>query len=80
MREYRSDMDVLGQWIDSKCDLGNAKTVGVMTAYQSYGEWARANGLMQMSCNAFGWRLKVRFPRKKTNTGQLHAGLAVKST
>jgi putative DNA primase/helicase len=76
--EYRSDMDILGQWLEAKCDLSADKTIGAMTAYHSYAEWARTNGFMVMTSNAFGRRLKERFARKKTATGQLYTGLGVK--
>jgi putative DNA primase/helicase len=76
--EYRSEMDVLGQWIEANCILGADKTTGAMTAYENYAQWARSNGFMQMTSNAFGRRLKERFVRKATGTGKVYIGLEPK--
>lgn len=76
--EYRSDMDVLGQWIDEKCELGADKEIGASFAYQDYREWAKFNGFSEMSSNAFGRRLKERFVRKSKNKGKWYIGLALK--
>ncbi len=75
--EYRSDMDVLGQWIEDRCELGDDRTAGATDAYQSYKFWAESNGFSQMSNNAFGRKLKERFIRKATSTGKVYLGLRV---
>jgi len=78
VKEYRADMDVLGQWIDVCCDIGKDKKVGASAAYNNYKFWSFGNGLNTMSANTFGRRLKERYERQSTNTGRVYIGLELK--
>ena len=59
--EYRTDQDVIGQWIDECCDVDpDAKESG-SALYASYAEWARARGERHpFTGTAFGRRLTDR--------------------
>lgn len=77
VQAYRTDMDILGQWIDDKGKLGSEEKVGASEAYRDYKIWAMCNGFQQMSSNAFGRRLGERFKRKKTSEGKFYLGLSL---
>jgi phage/plasmid-associated DNA primase len=60
-RQYRSDMDNLGDWIADCCSTG-AKAVFTPTArlYANYDQWTRGCNLRPMSINAFAHKLEER--------------------
>ena len=65
IQEYRSDSDLIGQWVLDCCDEGAGKTVGAMDAYTSYKFWAFLNGLKPMTNATFGKNLKERYAWQK---------------
>ena len=44
VREYREEMDVLGQWLEVCCEIGETFEIAAADAYSSYRHWAIANG------------------------------------
>jgi len=73
--EYRSDMDILGQWIAENCEVRADLQIMASFAYLNYKEWAKANGFQELSSNSFGRRLKERHARIKTRDGTFYQGL-----
>ena len=59
--EYKEDMDILGQWLAEKCELGAALTTAGADAYHSYKFWAECSGIRAWSMPIFGRKLKERF-------------------
>ncbi len=78
VQEYRSDSDLLGQWVLDCCDEGPSKSVGAMDAYTSYKFWAFLNGLKPMTNTSFGKKLKERYACRKTRERNAYVGLAIK--
>lgn len=76
--EYRSDMDILGQWITEHCVIRQDLQIRASVAYSDYKEWAKANGFQEMSSSSFGRRLKERHQRVKTREGAFYQGLSTK--
>jgi putative DNA primase/helicase len=80
--EYRSDMDVVGQWIAERCEIEPQATVTTSLAHEDYTRWANEE---------VGWTLtKLRFrrhlsdrgfsPAKGTGGVRLIKGLRLKSS
>ncbi len=57
---YRSDCDVIGQWLDERCDLVSAAATETASLYLRYSQWSEACGLRAISRQAFGRRLGAR--------------------
>jgi putative DNA primase/helicase len=72
--EYKEDMDVIGQWLDARCDLGAEHTTFGGDAYFSYKMWADNAGLRPLSLPSFGRKLKERFEAKRISGGYRYAG------
>jgi hypothetical protein len=79
-QEYRSDMDVVGQWMQERCELDAHASIATGAAYSDYGFWANEE---------LGWALsKLKFRRhlgdrgfasaKGTGGVRLIAGLRLK--
>jgi putative DNA primase/helicase len=79
-QEYRSDMDVVGQWLQERCELDPHATITTSAAYIDYSSWANEE---------VGWALsKLKFrrhlgdrgftPAKGTGGVRLIAGLRVR--
>ena len=80
VREYRSEMDVLGQWLEARCEIGADREARASDLYRSYRYWAETNGFHPMSNTSFGRKLSERnLEKKKTKDGHVYLGLALKS-
>lgn len=59
--EYRSDMDVIGQWIEERCDVDPNACIPTGLAFHDYNAWA---------IEELGWTLnKLKFRRHLTDRG-----------
>jgi phage/plasmid-associated DNA primase len=59
--DYRADMDVVGQWIDERCERDPNATVLTSVAYRDYAQWA---------ADEVGWELKkLSFRRHLSDRG-----------
>lgn len=54
---YKHDMDIVGEFIESKCKVGPDETVRVSTLYESYKDWCKYNNEMLLGKIQFGARL-----------------------
>jgi putative DNA primase/helicase len=58
---YRHDMDVVGQWLDERCEQDTRASVPTSVAYQDYSQWA---------AEEVGWELKkLTFRRHLSDRG-----------
>lgn len=63
---YRADMDVLGDFLDERCELNDHSVTAAADIYSAYAEWCRESGEESMSQRALGLRLTERgFERVK---------------
>ncbi len=60
-QDYRNDMDVVGQWLDERCDMDQSTSVATGLAYVDYSLWAQEE---------VGWTLgKLTFRRNLADRG-----------
>ena len=57
---YRRDSDVMGQWLDDACEVGQGFTVAQRFAYFAYRQWAGDQGLRVPAKKTFTRNLKER--------------------
>jgi putative DNA primase/helicase len=79
--EYRQDMDVVGQWIDERCEVDGKAIVTTGSAYNDYFGWAADEVGWQLKKLTFRRHLSDRgFPAEKGTHGQrMIRGLRLKS-
>jgi putative DNA primase/helicase len=58
--EYRSEMDVIGAFLNECCVLGKEKNVSAGDLYRAYGEWCKDAGETQDKQRKFGGKLTER--------------------
>lgn len=58
--DYRREMDVLGQFIEERCQLAELAKVGATKLYQAFRSWSEERGEPEISQTAFGTRLRAR--------------------
>jgi putative DNA primase/helicase len=58
--EYRSEMDVVGAFLNECCELGEDRTVSAADLYRAYGEWCKDTGETQEKQRKFGSKLTER--------------------
>lgn len=79
---YRSQMDLLAEWLDECCELDSGASAAMSDLWQSWEQFARSRGLLLYikSSTALGRRLDSRFPSARSSTGaRIRIGLRIKS-
>lgn len=78
---YRSQMDLLAEWLDECCELDAGAATPVSELWSSWEQFAKSRGLLNYirSSAALGRRLDSRFPADKgTNGVRVRVGLRLK--
>lgn len=76
--EYRRESDVLGAFLDARCELGSGFSVGATELYTAYREWALSGGEHVVSQTLFGRQLGERnLEKKRQGSGVYYFGLHV---
>ncbi len=77
--EYKSEMDVLGQWIDECCEVEKGATVSATVAYENYKLWSINSGMRPPSKPTFGQQMTERCTDKiRRSEGVYYRGLRTK--
>lgn len=66
--EYRSESDLIGQWVDARCDTGERLSCEAGQLYQDYSNWCQKTGTEPESGTKFGTTLGQRGYRKSKST------------
>lgn len=78
-QEYRSEMDLFGDWLIDCCDQTPSSEAPAKSLYKSYRNWCENNGLKPMSQKALSQKLKRRgFEGKHTRFGTSYIGLQLR--
>lgn len=67
--EYRSDMDVIAQFLDEACITAPNAMAGATDLYNAYKNWCTASGERWLSQRRFGERLSERGFERRRGTG-----------
>lgn len=77
-QSYRTEMDVVEQFIEEKCNrMKGARETG-KKLYDEYKVWADENNEYKMDKNKFGKKMKEKFESKKMNNGVNYIGIELK--
>lgn len=79
-KEYREDMDILKDFLDELCHVGDGYEVGNTDLYSAFREWADANGEREKSQRWFSQALHDRGFRQEPSrvSGRRWRGLALR--
>lgn len=78
--EYRGDMDILGGFLEDRCDLGDDHVEAASDLYKGYQEWLKTTGSEGVPARTFGLKLGERgFQQHRTRRGRLWKGLRLKT-
>lgn len=69
VQEYRSEMDVLGQFLSDRCAVRQHAQVTAKALYRAYKEWANRSGEHSVNQTRFGLAMVERGFSKKRGTG-----------
>lgn len=74
--EYRTEQDIIGQFITECCDLDGTAQIGASALYQVYEAWSKQNGVRPESGTKFGSDLARRgFSTARSRAGNMRRGL-----
>ena len=80
-REYRSDMDLIAQWLDEVCDVGPGLTTSGSGAYASFHNWCKQNGSQPFSNRRFSQKLVERgFAPTRSNKARGWSGFTCRQS
>jgi len=76
---YKTEMDVLGEWIDERCDVNDRSVSMASILYSSYNQWAIDSGHKNpLTKQSFGRKLSERgFIRSHTRSGWQWIGISI---
>ena len=78
-QEYRSEMDIIGDWIDECCIEEPEAKIPMSDAYASYSAWCKFSGHRPFSKKRFGQRLRNRgLEVDRTGKKRFYVGLTLK--
>ena len=78
-KEYRCEMDIIGDWIDECCVEGPALQASMKDVYSSYRAWCKSSGHYPFSKKRFGQRLRDRgITDGRESWGRFYVGLALR--
>lgn len=69
--DYKSDMDIIGRFVNEKCEVGNDVEIGASDLYREYKKWCEETGERPATQTVFGTRLTERGIGKKTVCGRV---------
>lgn len=78
-KEYRSEMDVVGSFIEDCCNLGTNHDVGATDLFKAYDKWAREMNEHQFSQTQFGKKMPSSIEKKKIKGKIVYNGLSLKT-
>ncbi len=73
--QYKSDMDLIGQWLDEKCRVAAGVSWRARRAYMDYADWAKDGGHAPVSEVRFAQKMEERgFAKTRSKEGQVYQG------
>lgn len=76
--DYRTEQDVVQNWVDERCQLGPREYAKASALYTDFVAWAKANNEFVMSNTMFGRNLAKKFERKQLSSGKVYYGIAIR--
>jgi P4 family phage/plasmid primase-like protien len=78
-KDYRTEQDVIGEWLTDNCEFGEGKEATATALYNCYKTWALENGLRPVSNVTLGRRLAERggLEKKRSNSGSIWSGIGI---
>jgi len=75
---YRSEMDVLSEWIDEECTSDTEAETPIGELHAAYCAWCRAANYRAIKKRPFGNQLEARrYPRGRTGSTRFYRGIAL---
>ena len=80
-KEYRGDMDLIGTFLDERCELSQGAEIGATWLYRTYVDWCRENGETELTQRRCGQALSERgIGQRRTRSAMMRTGLALKTS
>jgi putative DNA primase/helicase len=77
--EYRSDMDLIGQWVAERCEMGVSATLRARVGYFDFAQWLKLGGHREITETRLGLKLAERgYVKAKDRNGVVYLGLALR--
>lgn len=75
VEQYKSDMDLIAQWLDENCNVGPHLESRARFAYRNFAEWAKAGGHGVITEIRFAQKMAERgFTKYRSRDGQRYRG------
>lgn len=79
-RSYRTEMDLMGEWMSQNCNIGAAYIAPSKALYEDYRSWCVSSGIKPLTSVVFGRKLEDRgIGKSHTRDGNKFNGVEIKS-
>ena len=78
VESYKQEMDILGQWLDECCEVGDDLETPARPAYDSFRTWSVFNGFRGWTSATFGRKVRERFAVRRTSAAMIYRGFRLK--
>ena len=79
IREYRTEMDIIQQWVDENCDLDKGFRAPSKDLFENFTQYATMNKEFQMSQTLFGRNMAKKFQKRRIGGAMYYEGLRIKA-
>ncbi|MDB5414115.1 MAG: uncharacterized protein JWR10_2450 [Rubritepida sp.] len=76
--EYFTEQDLLGQWLENRCELANGSETASSALFRDWKSWVEARGDEAGTGKAFSATLERHYAKKKTRDGAMFCGLRLR--
>ena len=73
--EYKNEMDTLGLFLASECEIGDGCECKASELYNTYAAWAFNNREEVLTGTAFGLKIAAKFERDKRRDANYYIGV-----
>lgn len=77
VKEYRADVDVIGQFLLDICIVDARAEISATILYSHYKDWCESNNLKPLSGTRFGRDVSGRFGKVRKDSGNFYEGIGI---
>lgn len=78
LKEYRTEMDLIQQWVDEACDVGTTFRTPSKDLFENFSNYVTINREFQMSQTLFGRNISKKFKKRRFGGTTYYEGLQLK--
>lgn len=79
IKEYRTEMDIIQQWVEESCDVDKGFRTPSKDLFENFSQYASMNKEYQMSQTLFGRNMSKKFNKRRIGGTMYYEGIRIKA-